>query len=114
LVVSSPSGTPGASLTVDGAGCTPESPVVFTVDHHPAGRATADRAGRFSAPIVVPNIAVGQYTVKASCGPTIAADLNVTLLTDASPNGLEFVVLIFFVLAGLILLQLTLRLGRRQ
>jgi hypothetical protein len=101
-------------LTVDGAGCIPESPVVFTVDDRRVGQATADQSGGFAAPIVVPNVAVGEYTVSASCGPTIAADLNVTLLSDASPNGLEFVVLLFFVLAGLVLLQLILRLGRRQ
>jgi hypothetical protein len=101
-------------LSVDGVGCIPDSPVVFTVDHLPAGQATANQSGGFTAPIVVPNVAVGQYAVTASCGPTIAADLNVTLLTDASPNGLEYVVLLFFVLAGLILLQLILRLGRRQ
>jgi hypothetical protein len=101
-------------LTVDGSGCIPESPVVFTVDQRQVGQTTADQAGNFTSPIVVPNVAVGQYAVKASCGPTLAALLNITLLTNASPNGLEFVVLLFFVLAGLILLQLTVRTGRRR
>jgi hypothetical protein len=112
--VSSPSGTPGSALTVDGSGCIADTPVVFTVDGRQVGHATADQAGDFTSPIVVPNVAVGQYAVRASCGPNVAALLNITLLTNASPNGLEFVVLIFFVLAGLILLQLTVRPGRRR
>jgi hypothetical protein len=116
LAVSSPSGTPGASLSVNGTGCIPESPVVFTVDHRTVGQATADEAGDFKAPIVVPNVAVGQYAVTARCGSTLAAvaPLNITLLSDANPDGFEFVVLIFFILAGLVLVQLTVRPGRRK
>ena len=57
---------------------------------------------------------VGQYAVTASCGPTLGTLLNVTLLTDANPGSLALVVLVFFVLAGLILLQLILRPGMRR
>jgi hypothetical protein len=114
LTSDSPSGTPGASVSMNGEGCTPQAPVVFTVDRRRVGQATADQAGDFTAAIVVPNVAVGQYTVRASCGPTLGTVLNVTLLTDANPGSLAFVILIFFVLAGLFLLQLILRPGRHE
>jgi hypothetical protein len=114
LVVDSPSGTPGASLTANGEGCSPEAPVVLTVDRQRVGRAIADQAGDFTVPIVVPNVAVGQYAVTASCGPTLGTVLNITLLTDSNPGTLAVVILIFFVLAGLILFQLILRPGARR
>lgn len=76
------------------------------------GQTTADLSGAFSVPLLVPNIAVGQYPLVAQCGPTLTTALGVTLLTNADPGTLAFVILIFFVLAGLLLLQLMLRRGR--
>ena len=73
------------------------------------GQTSADPNGAFSVPLMVPNIAVGQYPVVAHCGPTLATVLGVTLLTNADPGTLAFVILIFFVLAGLLFLQLMLR-----
>ena len=73
------------------------------------GQTTADPNGTFSVPLTVPNIPVGQYPVVAQCGPTLTTILGVTLLANADPGSLAFVILIFFVLAGLLLLQLMLR-----
>jgi hypothetical protein len=101
-------------LIVNGEGCSPQSPVVLTVDHRNVGQAVANQAGDFSAPIVVPNVAVGQYSVTANCGPTLASLLSITLLTDAQPGSVAFVVLILFALAGMILLQMTLRRPRTR
>ena len=113
LILSSPSDTPGASLTAAGQGCDPGANVVLSFAGQVVGQTTADQSGAFSAPLMVPNIAVGQYPVVAACGPTLTTLIGVTLLTNADPGSLAFVILIFFVLGGLLLLQLMLRRGKR-
>ncbi len=109
LNVSRPSGTPGSPLTAAGEGCDPGAAVLLSLGGLEVGQTTADPSGAFSVPLTVPNIAVGQYPVVAQCGPTLTTVLGVTLLTNADPDSLAFVILIFFVLAGLLLLQLMLR-----
>jgi hypothetical protein len=109
LNVNRPSGTPGSPLTATGQGCDPGAAVVVSLGGLEVGQTTADPGGAFSVPLTVPNIAVGQYPVVAQCGPTLTTILGVTLLANADPGTLAFVILIFFVLAGLLLLQLMLR-----
>jgi hypothetical protein len=106
FVVSRPSATPGAILAATGDGCNPGSQVLLTVDGHQAGRTAAAPDGTFTAALVVPNVAVGDYPVLASCGPTLATLLDVTLLTFADPGIVVSAILIYFVLAALLLIFL--------
>ena len=112
LNVNRPSGTPGSPVTAAGQGCDPGAAVLLTLGGQEVGQTTADPNGTFSVPLMVPNIAVGQYPVVAQCGPTLTTVLGVSLLANADPGSLAFVILIFFVLAGLLLLQLMLRRGK--
>ncbi len=105
LTLDRSSAPPGASLTAYGQGCQPMAPVILDISSRPVGTAMANQAGTFSAPVSVPDLAVGQYPVVARCGPTLTTEVGVVLLTRVDPATATFVVLFFFVLIGLVVIR---------
>lgn len=60
--------------------------------------ATGD--GGFDAPLHVANLAVGSYMVKAKCGVTQYATLDVVLASAVSNDTSTVVIIVLFVLIG--------------
>jgi hypothetical protein len=94
---------PGGELERSGSGCKPGETVVVYISGDEAGRTTADDDGSYRLRVPVPNLPLGQYVVRTTCGSlttTETVDLNLpqsngsATAAGATTGG----VLLFFVL----------------
>ena len=79
------------------------------------GAATATEGGSFFAPLDVPDLAVGRHRVAARCGPVMATNLDLVLVTRVDPATTTLAVLVYFVLLALAVVRRqlgTVRTGR--
>ena len=96
---------PGGDATADGEGCDSGAAVTLSVDDHRVGSAFADSQGRFLAPLVLPDLPVGRYTLTAFCGPTLTTTLDIVLVSRVDPGSSTIVLLFFILLLGVVLLR---------
>lgn len=105
LQLSQPSIEPGGQLTAQGSGCSPGATVDLSIDAQTVGSAMADAQGNFSAPITVPDLALGSHTVVAACGPTLSSPLDLAVSTSSSNATGTLGVFLFFLLLILMLFR---------
>ena len=105
LVISPEIVPAGDPITAAGAGCAPNSEVVLTSDGEEVGRVTADAQGRFSTPVLFGRFTAGERKIIASCGATLTKTVSMTLAD--SPTGVShgYVVLLFFLCAGFLVVR---------
>jgi len=105
LVISPEIVPAGDPITAAGAGCAPNSEVVLTSDGEEVGRVTADAQGRFSTPVLFGTFTAGERKIIASCGATLTKTVSMTLAD--SPTGVShgYVVLLFFLCAGFLVVR---------
>jgi hypothetical protein len=101
--------SPGQGDVASGRGCSPDIPVVLSIDGVTVGKAMTDAGGRFTVQIDTEGVAVGPHTVVAHCGPTLTAGLAVAVV--ASSPGVS-VALLFVLIVLLFVLYLGYRLLR--
>jgi hypothetical protein len=80
---------------VHGTGCSAGSEVRLSIGDNAVGSAVADGEGAFSAPIIIPDMPLGQVQVVAACGPTLSGPLDLAVAT-ASDSGTGTLGLFFF------------------
>ncbi len=93
---------------VRGSGCSPNVEVGFAIEDEPVGATRADNQGAFEARLDVPDLPVGRHTVVATCGGQaieILLDLVISSSTPAAGTATTAVILCFFVLIGLVVVQ---------
>jgi hypothetical protein len=97
--------SPGARVSVTGAGCDPGAPVTVDIADRRVGSGEANGLGSFSLPVDVPSLVVGRYDVTATCGPVLATTLDVVLVSHVDPGTNTLALLVFFVLIALALIR---------
>ena len=98
-------GRPGGELTVSGGGCRPGERATVYLGDRAIGEAVVNEDGTFSLRAVIPNLPLGQYQVRSSCGVTDTLVVDVTAPEAAgsqapTAGATTAAVLLFFVLAG--------------
>jgi hypothetical protein len=89
---------PGGTVIASGQGCTPNATVQLLIDSVPVGTTVANSDGSFSTPLSV-SVPLGQHTVLALCGPTLASTIDVVLTSHAGPpTSTAALLLILFLL----------------
>lgn len=96
---------PGDPLVATGTGCTPGRSVALTSDGAQVGRAVADADGRFTAPVVFTKIDPGSHLITADCGVVLTGEVTQILTSSVGDNSGTLIVLVFFVLAGVVLVR---------
>lgn len=105
LVLSQPAVEPGGQLAAHGNGCTPGSDVRLTIGSATVGTTIADQRGGFSAPVVIPDLALGRYDVVAQCGPTLMTTIDLAVATSVDTATGTLGLFFFFFLLSLMLFR---------
>ncbi|MEV6065274.1 hypothetical protein AB0L82_01885 [Nocardia sp. NPDC052001] len=92
--------SPGASVTVTGRGCDANANVKLSIGGVGAGDTRARADGGFDATLPTGATEIGQHQVTAECGPKLAADLDVVLVSQVGGDAGTATVLLFFLLIG--------------
>ncbi|MFF2552276.1 hypothetical protein ACFVUS_14815 [Nocardia sp. NPDC058058] len=92
--------SPGATVTVTGRGCDANANVKLSIGGASAGDARARADGGFDATLPTGATDIGQHQVTAECGPKLAADLDVVLVSQVGGDAGTATVLLFFLLIG--------------
>ena len=96
---------PGDPLVATGTGCTPGRAVSLTSDGAKVGSAVADADGRFTASVVFTRIDPGSRMITADCGVVLTGEVTQVLTSSVGDNSGTLIVLVFFVLAGVVLVR---------
>jgi hypothetical protein len=96
---------PGDPLSASGAGCQPGHNVTLTSDGEVVGRSVADASGQFNTPIQFTHIEPGRHIVTADCGILLTGDVEQALTSSIGDHSGTLIVLVFFVLAGVVLVR---------
>ncbi|MFD0363922.1 hypothetical protein ACFQZZ_20925 [Nocardia sp. GCM10030253] len=91
---------PSGDVTAAGLGCDPQAPVSLSIGDKPVGSTVAGPDGAFHAPLALASMDVGRYEVTAKCGRTLAASLDVVLVSRVSSATSTLTVILFFLLLG--------------
>lgn len=83
---------------VTGKGCTPGAPVSITVDQDQVSEAVADKNGDFTSSFSTASIPSGQHPVRAVCGPTLTAALDILLVSEVGTPGATVTLILLFLL----------------
>ncbi|MFI9505017.1 hypothetical protein [Nocardia sp. NPDC052566] len=91
---------PGGDVTANGKGCDPRAQVDLSIGDVAVGKTVAGQDGAFAAPLTTAAVDVGRHQVTARCGRTLAAPLDVVLVSSVGAGTSTFTVIIFFLLIG--------------
>ena len=90
----------GGDLTATGQGCTPGAPVALSIGDVEVGTAEADQNGGFRTALTTDSMEIGPHQVTAECGETLAAPLDVVLVSSVGTSTSTVTVIVFFLLVG--------------
>ena len=105
LKLSPPAIEPGGQVNAHGEGCTPGADVQLSIGPTTVATAVADQNGEFSAPIGVPDLALGQYDVVAQCGPTLMTPIDLAVATSVGTDTGMLGLFFFFFLLSIVLFR---------
>jgi hypothetical protein len=94
---------PGGDDVAHGHGCPAGSAVRLSIEGTSVGATLADANGTFHAPLRLASFPVGRYQVLATCGPVLAASLDVVLASQVDPITSTFALIVLFLLIGLVI-----------
>jgi hypothetical protein len=106
LSLDRPSTLPGGTVVATGAGCAPGSDVALVVAGRNVATVTSGSEGSYTAPLNVPDLDIGRYTLTANCSESSARTmLDLVAVTSSSGAALPgaataAAVLAFFALLG--------------
>ncbi|MBL1078553.1 hypothetical protein JK358_29520 [Nocardia sp. 2] len=91
---------PGGAVTASGTGCDPHAAVQISIGGTTVGNTTARADGGFDARLATGDTAIGHHQVTAACGRTLAAPLDIVLVSRVGGATTTATVLLFFLLIG--------------
>jgi hypothetical protein len=106
LSLDRPSTLPGGTVVATGAGCAPGSDVGLVVAGRNVATVTSGSEGSYTAPLNVPDLDIGRYTLTANCSESSARTmLDLVAVTSSSGAAVPgaataAAVLAFFALLG--------------
>jgi hypothetical protein len=94
--------TAGDTLFARGAGCRPGASATLTAGGELVGRAVADQAGTFETVVQFASFQPGYRPIEARCGATLAAGIDMVLVSaDTSASTSSVLLPLFLVLSFL-------------
>jgi hypothetical protein len=118
LLLDKPTVTGAEPLSARGAGCAPGTEVVLTTKGSDGlvevvGRAVADSGGRFEAAVQFASLRAGYREVTANCGTLLVSGVDMVLTSSTGGTSMTYVLLVFFLLAGSLVVRFQMGEARR-